>query len=76
MLGNGAITQSYLTEIISNDVQGTGLGLVRSSTGMLSAGGPVVFGAVAQRGYFDEGYVMLAVVVAVVTALTLLLPDG
>ncbi|ELY50164.1 MFS transporter [Natronolimnohabitans innermongolicus] len=74
MLGSGAITQSYLAEITPDDVQGTGLGLVRSSTAMLGATGPVVFGAVAERGYFDEGYVVLAAIVGVVTALTLLLP--
>ncbi len=75
MLGSGAITQSYIAEMIPNEVQGTGLGLVRSSTAMLAASGPVLFGTVAEGGYFDEGYIGLAIIVAVVTILSLWLPD-
>jgi ACS family hexuronate transporter-like MFS transporter len=61
MLGSGAITQSYLAETIPTDIQGTGLGAVRSTASTMGAMGPVLFGAVAERGYFDEGYVFLAV---------------
>jgi hypothetical protein len=34
----------------------------------------VLFGAIADRGYFDEGYVLLAVLVGISTLLTLRLP--
>ncbi|GAB7018181.1 MFS transporter [Halostagnicola bangensis] len=74
MLGSGAVTQSYLAETIPPDIQGTGLGLIRSSASMLGATGPVLFGLIAERGYFDEGYVILAVLVGIVTLLTLLMP--
>ncbi len=74
MLGSGAITQSYLAETIPPDIQGTGLGLIRSSAAMLGATGPVLFGLVAERGYFDEGYVLLAGIVGLVTLLTLMMP--
>ncbi|MXV60990.1 MFS transporter [Natronorubrum sp. JWXQ-INN-674] len=74
MLGSGAITQSYLADTIPPDIQGTGLGVIRSSAAILGAGGPVFFGAVAERGYFDEGYLLLAVLVGVVTLLTLRMP--
>lgn len=74
MLGSGAITQSYLAETIPADIQGTGLGLVRSSAAMLGATGPVLFGFVAENGYFDEGYVLLAVIVGLSTLLTVLMP--
>ena len=74
MLGSGAITQSYLAETIPSDIQGTGLGAVRSTASTMGAMGPVLFGAVAERGYFNEGYVALAVLVGIITLLTLRLP--
>lgn len=74
MLGSGAITQSYLSDTIPEEIQGTGLGAVRSTASMMGAMGPVLFGAVAERGYFDEGYAVLAALVAVVTLLTFRLP--
>lgn len=74
MLGSGAITQSYLSETIPEEIEGTGLGAVRSVASMLGATGPVLFGAVAERGFFDEGYLLLAALVGVMTLLTLRLP--
>lgn len=74
MLGSGAITQSFLSDAIADDIQGTGLGVVRTATATLGAMGPVLFGGIADRGYFDEGYLLLAVILAVVILLTLQLP--
>ncbi|PSP74300.1 MFS transporter [Halobacteriales archaeon QS_3_64_16] len=74
MLGSGAITQSYLSDAIPAEIEGTGLGAIRSIASMLGATGPVLFGAIADRGYFDEGYVLLAVLVGISTLLTLRLP--
>ena len=76
MLGSGAITQSYLSDAISADMRGTGLGVVRTTTATLGAVGPVAFGAVADVGYFDEAYLGLAVVMLAVIGLTLRLPSG
>jgi len=76
MLGTGAVTQSFLADAFSEATQGTGLGVVRTLTASLAAAGPVVFGAVGDRGYFDEGYVFLAVVLAVVVALTYRMPES
>jgi MFS family permease len=75
MLGSGAITQSYLSETIPPEIEGTGLGAVRSSASLLASMGPVLFGAIAERGFFDEGYVSLALLMGVGTVLTLRLPD-
>lgn len=74
MLGSGAITQSYLAEIIPAEIQGTGLGVVRSSASVLGASGPVVFGVIAERGYFDAGYLLLALIIGAGTLLTLRMP--
>lgn len=74
MLGSGAITQSFLADSFSDDIRGTGLGVIRTGTSMLGATGPVLFGLIADRGYFDEGYLLLAAIMLAVIALTLLVP--
>ncbi|WP_254525779.1 MFS transporter [Natrinema caseinilyticum] len=76
MLGSGAITQSFLANAFSAEIRGTGLGIVRTITAIIGATGPVLFGAIADRGYFDEGYLLLAAVLAVVILLTLRLPKS
>jgi ACS family hexuronate transporter-like MFS transporter len=75
MLGSGAITQSFLSDAIPDDIKGTGLGVVRTAAATLGAAGPVLFGSVADRGYFDEGYLLLAAVLAAVILLTHRLPE-
>lgn len=75
MLGTGAITQSYLSEVFADDMRGTGLGIVRTTAATLGAAGPVVFGAIADRGYFDEGYLLLGAIMVVVILLTLRMPE-
>jgi MFS family permease len=74
MLGSGAITQSFLANAFSAEIRGTGLGVVRTITAIIGATGPVLFGGVADRGYFDEGYLLLAVLLIIVILLTLRLP--
>jgi MFS family permease len=69
MLGSGAITQSFLSEAFSEDIRGTGLGVVRTTAATLGAAGPVLFGLLADRGYFDEGYLLLAGVMLIVVFL-------
>ena len=74
MLGSGAIIQTYLADTIPEEIQGTGLGVVRSVGAGIGASGPVLFGAFAERGHFDEGYLVLGGLVAVVTVISLRLP--
>lgn len=74
MLGSGAVTQSYLADSFSEEFQGTGLGVVRTITATLAAGGPVIFGVIGDYDYFDEGYVVLALIMAVVIILTRRMP--
>ena len=74
MLGSGAVTQSFLADTFSPEVRGTGLGVIRTITAIIGSTGPVLFGGIADRGYFDEGYLLLSVILVVVILLTLRLP--
>ncbi|WP_436348533.1 MFS transporter [Natronorubrum sp. FCH18a] len=74
MLGSGAVTQSYLADSFTEEMKGTGLGAIRMTTATLAAGGPVIFGMIADYGYFDEGYVVLAVIMAITILITLRMP--
>jgi len=74
MLGSGAITQSYLSETIPAEIEGTGLGAIRSGASLLGSMGPVLFGAIAERGLFDTGYLLSAILLGLVTLLTFRLP--
>ncbi|MFP4530679.1 MAG: MFS transporter [Halodesulfurarchaeum sp.] len=74
MLGSGAITQSYLAEEIPAEIRGTGLGVVRTTAASLGAAGPVLFGLLADGGYFDEAYLVLAALMVFILGLTSLLP--
>ncbi|MEF8975871.1 MAG: MFS transporter [Halapricum sp.] len=76
MLGSGAITQSYLADAIPADIRGTGLGVVRTTAASLGAAGPVAFGALADRGFFDAGYLVLAGLMVLIVVLTLWMPKS
>ncbi len=76
MLGLGAVTQSYLAETLPDDMQGMGLGVIQTVTSTLAATGPVIFGVIADYGYLDEGYIGLAVVVAIAIALVVRMPKN
>lgn len=74
MLGSGAITQSFLAESFPREVRGMGLGLIRTIAASLGAVGPVLFGAIADRGYFDEGYFLMSGMLIIVILFTLRIP--
>jgi MFS family permease len=74
MLGSGAVTQSFLADAFSDEIRGTGLGVIRTITIIIGSTGPVLFAGIADQGYFDEGYMLLAVILIIVILLTLRLP--
>ena len=74
MLGNGAVTQSFVADQFPSEIQGTGLGAVRTASAVVGSMGPVIFGIVAERGFFNEGYIALAVLLMVVILLTYRMP--
>jgi len=74
LLGNIAITMPYLTDLLPEEIQGTGLGLLRTTYMLFAAASPPLFGILADHGYFDEGFVLLAAVAGAMALLALLLP--
>ncbi len=74
MLGSGAITQSYLADSFPAEMRGTGLGAIRTTAATIGAMGPVAFGIIAEAGYFDEGYYVLALIMVIVLLLIYKMP--
>ncbi|MFC4438759.1 MULTISPECIES: MFS transporter [Natrialbaceae] len=66
LLGFETIVISDLTQRLPDGTQGTNLGALRTVYIALGALSPVLFGAVADRGYFDEAFLGLAVLAGAV----------
>lgn len=75
MLGSGSVTHAFLADAFSAELQGTGLGVVRAVTMSVAAAGPVAFGVAGDNGYFDEGYVGLAVIMCGILVLIAQMPE-
>jgi MFS family permease len=60
LLGFATVTQSHLLVVLPNDNQGAGFGLLRTISFTIGAASPAVFGVVADLGFFDHGFVVLA----------------
>lgn len=75
LLGFGAVTTPYLTAVLPWDMQGTGLGFLRTIYMTTAAGSPILFGAIADRGFFDEAFLLLGVLASGTIALTLLISE-
>lgn len=60
LLGFATVVQSYLIKAIPDEIQGTGFGFLRTVSFLIGAASPALFGAAADRGYFDEGFFVLA----------------
>jgi len=67
-------TESYLVGALPDDIEGTGFGILRTTVFATGAVSPILFGAVADRGYFDEGFLVFAGIAAVVVLLGTRLP--
>lgn len=69
-----AITMPYLTDVLPEAIQGTGLGALRTAYMLLGAASPTLFGTMADRGFFDEGFLLLAVLIGLIVLLVTRLP--
>jgi MFS family permease len=75
MLGRGTITMAYMTAALPDDILNTGLGTIRTTYMATSALSPAIFGAIADRGFFDEAFFLLAAVAALAMVFIYLLPE-
>jgi MFS family permease len=75
VLGYGTITLTYVTTELPTAVRSTGLGAIRTSYQTVGAASPLIFGALADRGYFDEAFLFLSVLAVVMAALALVVPE-
>lgn len=60
LLGFATVLEPSLLRSLPADVRGTGFGILRSIAFTLGATSPVLFGAAADRGFFDEAFAILA----------------
>lgn len=74
LLGGAPIVFPYLNAELAADVQGSGLGLIRTVYMALGASGPAVMAALGDRASLDIGFYLLAglALVAIAMAVTLL----
>ncbi len=72
--GQGTVVLAYMTVALDPAVQNTGLGISRTTFFLLAAGSPVAFGWIADAGYFNEAFYILAALSAVAALIVLRLP--
>ena len=73
-LGVPAVANAYIIAVLPESVTGTAWGVIRTTSFLLAATGSTVVGVFADRGLFDEAFVVLAGVTAVGTLLYTRLP--
>jgi MFS family permease len=72
--GVGVVNNTYIAEILPEDVKGSGLGLLRTGWILIAAMGPLVIGYFADQNLFNEGYMLLAGIIGVSVLFSLRLP--
>lgn len=76
LLGFAPVTQSHLILALPENIQGTGLGILRTVSFTTGAASPVFVGAAADRGYFDEAFWALAVLAGLTVILGMITPEA
>lgn len=66
VFGLTPIALTYVTKSLPDEIQGAGLGLVRSVYFLIASTGSLVIGSLADQGLFDESFLLLAALAAVV----------
>jgi predicted MFS family arabinose efflux permease len=73
-LGVPAVSNAYIIAVLPDSVTGTAWGVIRTTSFLLAATGSTVVGVFADRGLFDEAFVVFAGITAVGTLLYTQLP--
>lgn len=74
LLGFATVVEPSLLDALPEKVRGTGFGVLRSVAFTVGATSPALFGAAADRGFFDAVFVALAVLTAGMILLAFLIP--
>lgn len=73
--GVGPLDNAYLAAVLPDDVEGVSYGLLRTVYLGIGASGSVAVGAFADADLFDEAFLVLGGLTAVVSGLYVLLPS-
>ncbi len=69
------VVTAYTIEVMPNEMQGTGFGLVRTIYLFLASGGSIVVGRLGDAGMLDTAFLLLAVITGVALSLCWFLPE-
>jgi predicted MFS family arabinose efflux permease len=70
VLGIATVTLSHLTKLLPDDIQGTGLGLIRTFYITIGSLSPTVTGILADHGYFDHTLLLFALFSLIILVIT------
>lgn len=73
-LGIGPVGNGFVAALLPDEIQGAGYGLFRTFYLAVGASGSLVVGVLAERGWFDEAFLLLAGVTAIASVLYVFLP--
>lgn len=68
------ITNAYVLDVLPEEVQGTAWGSLRTAFFLVGATGSTFVGALADRGFFDEAFFVLAALTALAVGVFAVLP--
>ncbi len=66
--------EAYLVGSLPEDMEGTGFGILRTFVFTVGAGSPILFGWVADQGYFDEVFIILGALLVLMIVIGFQLP--
>jgi MFS family permease len=69
------VVNAYTIEVMPDEMQGTGFGLVRTVYLFSASSGPVIIGWFGDAGMFDTAFLLLAVIAAIALVLCRSLPE-
>jgi len=71
----GPVSNAYIVDLLPDDIQGTAWGALRTGFFVVGSFGSTVVGYMADAGYFDVAFYMLAAITAVGAAIYVFLPE-
>lgn len=75
LLGFTPATQTFIANALPQNMKGSGLGLLRTSHMLFGATSALFVGTIADMGYFDEAFLILAGASGMAAVLSLFLPE-